>query len=150
MSGANDQAADDLDVLLPQRQALVGGRAVTVRELTFAQALGLHAAVQAVLAPLLDQYEEGIDTDQVVAALAQQPAHAMALLQAASGEPADWLAALGPADGYLLLVHFVSVHVGFFVTRLELLRQAAQSRANRSASASASPGSSGMATPLTH
>lgn len=145
------EAADDLDALLPlQRQASVGGRTVTVRELTFAQALDLHQAVHAVIAPLQEHYAAGLDSDQLVASLAQHPAHALALLQAATGEPAEWLAALGPADGYLLLVHFVAVHVGFFVTRLELLRQAALSRATRSASASVSPASSGMATPLTH
>lgn len=153
MSDAPDTAGvdDDADILLAQRQVAVGGRQVTVRELTFAQALDLHADVQAVLAPLQAQYTgDGIDSDSVTAALAQHPSQALTLLAASTGEPADWLAALGPADGYLLMVHFVSVHVGFFAMRLELLRQVALSRAKRSASASASPASSATGTPLTH
>lgn len=143
--------SDDLDTLLPERTVPIGGRSVTVRELTFAQAMALHDAVQAVLAPLLARYQaDGLDIDNVTAALAQQPAQALALLQASTGEPPDWLSGLGPSDGYLLLTHFVGVHVGFFATRLELLRVAALSRGTRSASASASPDSSATGTPLTH
>lgn len=143
--------SDDLDTLLPDRTVPIGGRAVTVRELTFAQAMALHDAVQAVLAPLLVRYQaDDLDIDNVTAALAQQPPQSLALLQASTGEPPDWLAALGPSDGYLLLTHFVAVHTGFFATRLELLRQAALSRVTRSALASASPGSSATGTPLTH
>lgn len=143
--------ADDADILLPPRQVAVGGRTVTVRELRFAQALDLHAAVQAVLAPLHAHYtDDGIDSDNVTAALAQHPAQALALLAASTGEPPDWLAALGPAEGYLLLVHFVAAHVGFFVTRLELQRQVALSRAQQLASLSASPASSATGTPPMH
>lgn len=143
--------ADDADILLPPRRVDIAGRTVTVRELTFAQALELHAAVQAVLAPLQAHYTaDGIDSDNVTSALAQHPAQALALLAASTGESSDWLAALGPADGYLLLVHFVAAHVGFFVTRLELQRQVALSRAQQSASASASPASSATATPPMH
>ena len=143
--------ADDADILLPPRQVAVGGRTVAVRELTFAQALDLHAAVQAVLAPMQPHYTDGgIDRDDVAAALAQHPAQALALLAASTGEPPDWLAALGPAEGYLLLVHFVAAHVGFFVTRLELQRQVELSRAKRLASPSASPASSATGTPPMH
>lgn len=146
------ELADEFEVVLARRDITVGGRAVTIRELTIEQAAVLHEAVSALLAALMPQYEDpGIGAGQVLAALEQHwRPHAVALLQASTGQPATWLASLGAADGSLLMVHFAALHAGFFGTRLELARPPAPSRKSRSASASASPASSGTGTPPTH
>lgn len=149
---------DDLSILYPQREITVGGRALTVHELTFEQSLRLHATVAPLLDLLATHYDSpaGIGSDTVIDALAQHPQVACALLAAATGQPAEWIGALPEHEGYLLMMVFVGVHVPFFVARLET--RAVSARAVKAlaamqaakTSAKSSRGSSATGTPTTH
>ena len=126
----SDTPPDDLAILHPQVTVTVGDQDVTVRELTLAQSLAVHADLQPLLADLLPHYasEAGIDSELILAVLARHPDLTIRLLAHATGRPAAWVGALRDSDGYLLMLHFVRLNTPFFAARLETAHQAARRR----------------------
>lgn len=139
------RAADDFDIniLAPDVNVQVGGRTLTVHELTLRQSLQVHARMAPVMRALAPHYAEGGDgvgVETVLAALAAEPDLACELLALCTGQEESWIAGLPERDGTHLMLTFIAVHIPFFVTRLELW---SQQRIMVKASMSLVPGTTG-------
>lgn len=132
-------AENELDILFPNRQLLVGGEEVTVREFTYLEALRLGAKAL----PLLIAMEEaGRDTPDLLLLDRLLPQYVdiwFDLLAVATGRDTDWLKALGNRDGERLMLTFWAVNQDFFVRRIALLRLVAGSAAAEAASKKGDP-----------
>ena len=114
----------DTDVLFGDQVTVqIGGEAVEVRELRWAEGM----RVMPVLAPMMAavrQYVEQAAGDapraeaaMVEALLSEHPAAWEALICAATGRPAQWLAGLSDNDGLLLQAAAWRANSGFFTRR---------------------------------
>ncbi|MFA7666458.1 MAG: DUF6631 family protein [Burkholderiaceae bacterium] len=146
----NEQAesqANDLDVLLPDRELAVGGDTVTVREFTFLQGLQAEALVRPMiqdLQALFGAEDDGADEALEFASMAEifgRHAEAFLTLIATScGKSREWVAGLSDHDGQILAMTFWSVNARFFTRRLVVRQLTGQLRsAARAAAAAATP-----------
>ncbi|WP_223871540.1 DUF6631 family protein [Candidatus Dactylopiibacterium carminicum] len=136
--------ADDLAVLFPDREITVAGVQLTVRELTFEEQVAHHA----VLADLADalgaippdalQTESGVNV--VLDVLAAHWEGVRGLVAISTGQPLDWIRALGGEDGENLALTWWAVNQGFFMRRL--LRPALMRRVLQVGAGSSQPSSS--------
>ncbi len=111
--------SDDLNVLMPEQSLVIGGRTVTVRELTFAQTIALGSK----LAPLLDSLSgfignESINPLMAVKTLGEHYELTLELLQLSTGLSLDELKGLGASKSHALMSVFFAVHLDFFAQRL--------------------------------
>lgn len=147
MSAANATPADDLDVLAPDRQIVVGGETLTVRELRFGEQLAHHATLAALADALRPAVESpGADGLTVILdALARHADGIMPIVALSCGKSTEWVSALSGEEGEALLAAFWTANRGFFMRRL--LRAAIMQQAFAAAGRTSSPSSSGMDTP---
>lgn len=117
-------AADDasLEVLLPDRQVTIGGRALVVRELRFEEQLRhnhLLVPIATALSALSRSTLEGAESiNAVYDVLAANVDGLRELMALSCGHPQEWIAQLPPAEGEALLLTWWTVNSGFFVRRL--------------------------------
>ncbi|GHU34230.1 hypothetical protein AGMMS50256_27560 [Betaproteobacteria bacterium] len=136
-------AADDLSVLLPEHEIVIGGESVTVRELNFGEQLKygpVLAAFTHAIKPAFDvPVEEGWTL--ILDALAVHHEQLIALVALCCGRDRAFIDALTGEDGETLLLTWWMVNKDFFIRRLTrpLLVKAMAARSNAQAGAKSSP-----------
>jgi hypothetical protein len=120
-----EQAADDLEILHPEREIELAGRKLTMREFGFVEGLRLAGQVAPIVHDLaaLEPDDVGGGAFEYAKLQALFGAHAdaiEALIAQACDQPAAWVHALGDADGQALLIVWWAVNGPFFVRRLAL------------------------------
>lgn len=136
-----DTGADDLNVLAPDMQLVIGDRTLTVREYRFMEGLRVRAKAR----PLIDDLEafvkDGAAVDAGVEDYVELLAKHSALVReliadSVQGIDADWIEALDDADGQVLLLTWWGVCGRFFVRVVAArLRDRLLAQARRVASA---------------
>ncbi|HHJ11891.1 MAG TPA: hypothetical protein ENK00_01820 [Chromatiales bacterium] len=137
---------DDLDVLIPDGEVVIGDEKVTVAEFTFCQSLALEPIVQPLIQDLKALFGGGDDAEASVSYQALASVfgrHADLLLHMitlSTGRTRDWVEALSDADGQLLTMTFWQVNKGFFTRRLviEAMAGTAQDAADAASDGAAS------------
>ncbi|MNZ69191.1 hypothetical protein D3C78_874830 [compost metagenome] len=140
---ASADVANELEILFPDREILVAGQTVTVRELRFAEQLKHHH----LLAPLSAALEAseptelaGLDSvNRIYDLLAAHEEPVVALVAISVGRDEAWVRALPAADGENLLLTWWGVNSGFFIRRVWRPKLVEQARRRRQATASSSP-----------
>ncbi|HLD65155.1 MAG TPA: DUF6631 family protein [Pseudomonas sp.] len=138
---APEAGADDLEVLHPERSAIIAGRALTVREYGFVEGLGLRALMR----PFLDDLHAIVDggslppLDQVTDMLGQHSdAVVQAIAVAADVEPA-WIHTLGQDDGEHLMLLWWTANGPFYVRSVYQRIATARAVASQHAGATSTP-----------
>ncbi|MFT0531602.1 DUF6631 family protein [Castellaniella hirudinis] len=107
--------ADDLDILHPERTETIGGRQVTVREFTFVEGLRANALAKPFIDDLVKVFSKGEpDYETVLAVIGAHDAVVIEMVAMATDVDADWVRALPPEDGELLLAMWWGANAGFF------------------------------------
>lgn len=115
-----EPAADDAEVLFPERTAIIGGEQITMHEYTFEEAMRLGGPISA-LTRALKAASAGsamFDLDALRSAFGACWSDAVVLMSAACRRPADWVVSLSPVDGYQLQMLWWAVNGPFFAARL--------------------------------
>ncbi|MCL2344956.1 MAG: hypothetical protein FWC58_03770 [Desulfobulbus sp.] len=139
---------DDLDILHPDAEMVVGGETIMVRALTFGQQLRLGRELRGLTDAIKAAHDEDRGVIGFMDAFSENGEGILKLLEAATGKPGDWIESLDDKQGEDLLALFWSVNQDFFVRRLAVypaLEKAARA-SMPSAGAASSPPSSGTAT----
>jgi len=142
-SGAERSRAteNDLAILFPERELVLRGETVTVREFSFEESLRAGAIAQPILAEL-GQLIETTGTESTYPDLEELFArHARAyieLIALATGKPVEWIATLPGKEGDQLAMAFWVVNSGFFTRRLQMRAMSLRTAATASASANSS------------
>ncbi len=139
------QAADhDTNIILPDRDITVCGRAVHVREIRFAQS----SQAMTLMAPVIDGLQS-LKLDPAVETLALEPLEALIaehwnpfldFMALSTGQPRSWLGDLPDHAGQELAMTVLAVNAGFFLRRL-LGRQMAGAPGPSDSAPSSSPSS---------
>ncbi len=111
---------EEAEILHPERTLALGGKQVTVRELTFAQemqALPVAEPIIKGLAELFSGDEEPGFSDLEAVFYTHSDAF-LALVAMATGEPESWISGLSGAEGQVLALTFWSVNRRFFISRV--------------------------------
>lgn len=143
-----DPGADDLQVLNPERSAVIAGRAVTVREYGFIEGLRLKAQLQ----PFLDDLNvrestgEPIGLPALVELFAAHVDSMQPLLAIAADVEPEWIASLGHQDGCQLLGLWWLANSPFCWLNVEIRRQVQKAAAAAHAGQTSMPPSSPQAT----
>lgn len=143
--GKSTPKANDLDVLFPDRSLpLIGGKAVTVRELRFEEQIQHHALLSRITEDLaampLDALESAAGVNLVLDVVFGHWPSLRPLVALSVGESEEWVSDLSGEDGETLVLVWWSVNQGFFIRRL--LRPAIAQRALHRAGEKSSPPSS--------
>ncbi|SEI99733.1 hypothetical protein SAMN04244572_02386 [Azotobacter beijerinckii] len=135
--------SDDLEVLHPERTAVIAGRKITVREYGFVEGLRLQPKAEPIVAALQGFIGvEGTILDAVLAVAAEHADAVVHLLAVAADVEDEWVESLGQADGHLLLMMWWGANGPFYLRRAALQWLAAQAPAG----ATSTPPSSAPAT----
>lgn len=141
------KAAQEVDVLHPEREVAVAGRVLVVREYGFREGMRIRSGAKPFFDALYARCAEGSaaprfeDIEDV--ALEHADLVVWMIAQAADAEPA-WVAGLDDADGARLMDIWWMANAGFFIRRL--LRAAAVARASQPPGRASTPPSSVPAT----
>lgn len=148
-----DDGADDLSILHPERDITIGGRQLTVREYGFREGIELERQpdVAAILGELTEiaQQPEGETFEQMLGVLTRHPDELTALMAQAADVGVDWIndrTQVSDSEGQALLMTWWLVNSGFFVRRVmrrlatRYAKQARGSATPTSTSASSSTG----------
>ncbi len=113
----NAEGEEDLAILHPDRQIVVAGTAITVREFRFAESLRIRHLTAPIIQSLYEAFKlrENLNYDQVVDVLAQHAPLVTELIAVAADRDPAWVRALHPADGDELMLLWWVVNKDFFV-----------------------------------
>lgn len=146
-------AAEELEVLHPERIIEVKGEQVTVFEINFLASLRLQAHVN----PIVKAIEAVLSAsgalpgyDAVVATLGEHWQSTLALLQEVTRRPAEWFDDLSAQEGELLLLTFWSVNAPFFYQRVTTVTAVAREAARLLGGAKSSQPSAPTGTTAAH
>lgn len=116
---SNKDGEQDLAILEPNRHATIAGRAVVMREYTFAESLHLHALITALTDAMAGVALAGNfnDLDSLRAAFGSNAEHVMQLIAAACDQPVEWVQSLGASEGDELQMLWWGVNDSFFLQR---------------------------------
>ena len=122
MTEPTDTAANDLDVLYPERVAVIAGRQVTMREYSFVESLQHAAPIAGLTDAMVGVALAGNfhDLDSLRNAFGSQWASVIDLIALACDQPASWVSSLGAQDGEQLFLLWWSVNADFFLRRVLL------------------------------
>lgn len=113
---------NEVDVLMPDREVVVAGETVSVRELRFADTVAAARDVHAVTSALLEVVKldgmRAVDMATLDAVFATCAEQIVTLAMIATGKPREWFDTLSARDGDLLLTVFWTVNSFFFMERL--------------------------------
>lgn len=114
---AAGKAAEELDILFPERQARIGGRDVTVREYSFVEGVRLRLQAKPFSDALfaLLQGREIPHYAVIQDTIAQHLDVVLGLVARAADVEVEWIEQLGQADGELLLMMWWGVNGPFFL-----------------------------------
>ncbi len=124
MSLDPSQEAADLAALTPDGEIVIGDERVPVRRFRFLQALRLEQECRALLDDLAgaldaaDGEVEPANYGALMDVFARHEGELLRLLEASTGKPAEWIAALDDEHGYNLTLAFWGVNHPFFVRRV--------------------------------
>ncbi|EHN5173256.1 hypothetical protein KI912_003112 [Salmonella enterica] len=141
-------AADDLDVLFPERELRLAGENVTIREYTLKDTLTLHTVLMPVVDALAAVTETTWASYETVETVLAAHHEAVIVLVAHSIDRAPaFVAGLSGTEGMTLMDWWWSVNRHFFMNAV--IRRLVCRQVTPSGSAASSPSSSGRATPPT-
>ena len=126
-----DDAAEELAILFPDRQAKIGGRLVTVREYTFSEGLLLAPAAKPFLDSLYSLVTAGGSAptlEQINDVCSLHAAVVLDLVAKSADVERPWIDTLNEEEGDLLLLMWWTANSGFFIRRV-LRRAIAERRA---------------------
>jgi hypothetical protein len=112
--------ASDLDILVPDRHLNIGGKNVTVREITFGEQLSHNAELAALtnaLKPALTAPGEDALT-VILDILADHADTLTTLLALSTDQPREWVEQLNGDSGEALTLTWWNINNGFFIRRL--------------------------------
>lgn len=115
---------EELEILHPERQLMISGELITVRELGFFEGLAYQEQITPLAQDLGDMlaYDEP-SLEALMGIFARHKAAFGAVMAAAINKPATWLDTLGDDDGLSLTLVFWAVNKSFFVRRALMHRQ---------------------------
>ena len=122
-------ASEDLQVMQPDGELVIQGRAITVREYRFFEGAKLQAQARPFfdgLYALFDRDGTAPSFDEIEALLGEHEDAVVRMVALASGCDADWIRELDDQDGNRLALTWWLVNSGFFIRRV--LRRAAAAR----------------------
>jgi hypothetical protein len=118
-------ACDDLEILAPDREIVIGGEKITVHELTFGEQLKHGVALKALADAVLPRIDErmaattqGQEVTLALDAFAENREAVIDLVAVSSGLSRERVESLRPAEGEALFVAFWEANHGFFIRRL--------------------------------
>lgn len=126
---AATKAAEELDLLHPERTAVLAGRKVTVREYGFVEGTRLRLVAKPFTEGLVGllKSEKVPDYEAVLDIISEHTDVVIELVAVAADVKADWIRKLSPEDGELLLMMWWGVTGPFFMRaalqRLRVERQ---------------------------
>lgn len=156
---AKPAAADELDILHPERSATLGGRRITVREYGFVEGLRLRPLMQPFTDALHRLMQDGqpLPYEQALSLMAEHIDSVLELVAVAADVELDFVQQLSDDDGQTLLMLWWGANHPFFlrrvqsrlqIERLEALgRNSAGAPSTPPSSPTATTGSSSAATP---
>ncbi len=113
--------ADDLAILHPQREVIVAGRTLTIREYGFVEGMRMRALAQPFTESLYQHASVGGDAPDFSAMetlIADHLDEVLQLIAASADVDVDWIASLNDTDGYRLMQAWWLVNSGFFIRRV--------------------------------
>lgn len=139
---AAGKAAEELDILHPERTVVLAGRKVTVREYGFVEGVRLRLVAkpftEGLFALLKD--ERAGEYEAVLDVIAEHLDVVMELVAVAADVKTDWIAQLSSEDGDLLFMMWWGVNYPFFMrAALQRLRVELQVKALSAGAASTPP-----------
>lgn len=110
----------DLDILYPEQRATIAGRAVVMREYSFAETLQLAQPIAALSDALtgVAMAQAFHDMDSLRGAFGAQGDAMLTLIAAACDQPRPWVAQLSGNDGESLMLMWWGVNYAFFLRRV--------------------------------
>lgn len=108
---------DDLEILHPERQVTVAGRAIVMREYGFVEGLKLRALYAPLIETLKPILAEGElpELDEILDLLAEHAERLPQLMASACDQPLEWVAGLGHEQGHHLMLVWWGVNGPFFM-----------------------------------
>lgn len=116
----NKDGEDDLAIMFPDRQAVIAGVTVTMREYRWVEGLRLQLLTAPLVERLADLAQQGRLADAVAhESLFADHAEALPLLiSTACDQPLEWVESLSDRDGRNLRLLWWTVNLPFFSTRV--------------------------------
>lgn len=152
----SDTAAEEMEILIGQREIEIAGETITVREYTFVEGLRVDAIACRLKTELSELFVGGEDGPELVfdlnrldAVLGENADEFIQLQSMASGRSVAWVEGLNNADGQLLKMTWWMVNQHFFVNRLTqgyLVRRELMKRVSQLDGRKPAPDSSGTDT----
>lgn len=118
-------SAEELEILIPEREITVAGKTVTVREFSFMEGLRLAVVVSPMVSDMEALFSDSkaeVDVMTLQTLFANHSDALMKLMAVATSLDASVIEGLNDNDGQLLLMTFWAVNKGFFVNRLIMRR----------------------------
>ncbi|NAW33246.1 DUF6631 family protein [Halomonas alimentaria] len=116
---AADEAASDIEILLPDEAVTIEGEEILVREFRYLEGLRAIALARPLFAELARILEEGeIDALALDGLIAEHHEAWIQLMAISTGKDESWIEGLRDRDGQTLSMTFWRVNSGFFMRRL--------------------------------
>lgn len=112
----DDQVADELTILHPEREVHVGGRKVVIREYGFIEGMRLRVKARPFIDALYAIMKDSVDFgyEQVLDVLSQFNDDVLAMAAQAADVEKSWVEKLDPAEGDAFLLVWWAVNQDFF------------------------------------
>lgn len=111
--------SDDLNVLMPAQAITLGGREITVNELTFLQTLKLGSRLDPLMASLSGFLADPAANPLMATnAFNEHPSLTVELLHLSTGLSPEDIEQLSASKSYALLAVFFAVHQDFFAQKM--------------------------------
>lgn len=116
----SDQAADDLEVLHPERMLTLGGETIEVREFSFLQEMDALPIAQPIIRDLAKAFggEESPGFSDVEQIFYRNREGFVRLLELATCKSTEWMEKLAGGEAQMLAMTFWSVNRRFFISRV--------------------------------
>lgn len=138
---SDSDEANEIEVLHPDRELVIGGEKIEVREFRFLEGLDAEVIAQPLLNGLADllggESRRTFGYSAMAKLFAQHKDEFVQLVGMATGKPPEWFGSLGDADGQRLAMTFWTVNRGFFTRRV--VAEVATRKALERAAAEATP-----------
>lgn len=111
----NDESADDLSILHPDRTLEIANKILTVREYSFVQGLRLRPMIAPLLDSLVGTLSKDAGLEDILDVLAKNHETVLFLMAESIDEPVEWFETLSEEDGNLLLITWWTVNAPFLM-----------------------------------
>ncbi len=114
------EQTNDLEILFPDREFVLAGEKLTMRELTFKQQLNYHHLLE----PLYKNFDVLLsddlgdnETNTTLDFLFQYPENTVNLMAICLNKPVEWIEQLSSEDAEILALYWWAMNKGFFIRR---------------------------------